>query len=426
MKKAKIALLGLGTVGSGVFKIISTTGADIRHRDNIDIEIKKILVRDKNKKRAVECDESLITDNFEDILNDPEIELVAEFMGGVTPAKDYMIKALEAGKTVVTANKECLAKHWPELNAAALKSGAGLYFEASVAGGIPIIRTIWDSMQANNIQSVMGIINGTTNYMLSTMEEKGVEYAEVLKDAQQKGYAEADPKNDVEGYDAAFKLSILSSLAFHARIPVDYIYKEGITKITKEDILYANELGYTIKLLAIGKKHDKTIEVRVHPTMIPKTHPLSSVRGAFNAVFIEGSAVGDIMLYGKGAGDLPTGSAVVSDIVIALTTAKHKYTTFRNEYDVSKELTFNFNWLSKFYVRMESLDKPGVLAKVAGIFASHDVSVATVLQKGSDGERVPLIFVTHEAREVSFMNAIEEISKLDEITAVHSTIRVEG
>jgi homoserine dehydrogenase len=423
MKNVNIALIGLGTVGSGVYKTIALQKANIEHKEGISLNLKKVLALEY----AIEIpDELKAKDFYHDIAQDPDIDIVIELIGGINPAKEFVLAALNAGKTVVTANKELLARFWPELNSAAKKSGAGLYFEASVGGGIPILRTIWDSLQANEITSVMGIINGTTNYILSKMEQDKASYEAVLKEAQQLGIAEANPKNDVEGFDAMYKLSILSSMAFHARVPVEYIYREGIVGITQEDIAYGSELGYTVKLLAIGKKRGKTIEARVHPTMIPKTHPLASVRGAFNAIYLHGNIVDDIMLYGRGAGDMPTASAVISDVVYAAGRDEHRYTTFYNEDTVSSELSFENNWESEFFLRIIVQDAPGVLAKIAGVFGQHKVSVASVMQKGQSGESVPLIFVTHKAKEISVKRAVDDISYIPEVISVANTIRVEN
>jgi homoserine dehydrogenase len=397
--------------------------ANIEHKEGISLNMKKVLAL----QYAIEIPEELkVKDFYKDVAADPDIDIVIELIGGVSPAKEFVLAALNAGKTVVTANKELLARFWPELDAAAKASGAGLYFEASVGGGIPILRTIWDSLQANEITSVMGIINGTTNYILSKMEQDRASYEAVLKEAQQLGFAEANPKNDVEGYDAMYKLSILSSMAFHARVPVEYIYREGITGITQEDIAYADELGYSVKLLAIGKKRGKTVEARVHPTMIPKTHPLASVRGSFNAIYLHCNIVNDIMLYGRGAGDMPTASAVVSDVVYAAGRDKHRYTTFYNEDRVSDELSFENNWESEFFLRFIVKDEPGVLAKIASVLGQHNVSVATVMQKGRSGEHVPLIFVTHKAKEISVKRAVDDISYIPEVISVASMIRVES
>jgi homoserine dehydrogenase len=423
MKNINIALIGLGTVGSGVYKTIAMQKANVEHKEGISLNLKKVLALEY----SIDIPEELKAQDFyRDVAGDPDIDIVIELIGGVNPAKDFVLAALTAGKTVVTANKELLARFWPELNAAAKEHGAGLYFEASVGGGIPILRTIWDSLQANEITSVMGIINGTTNYILSKMEQDKASYEAVLKEAQQLGFAEANPKNDVEGYDAMYKLSILSSMAFHARVPVEYIYREGITSITQEDIAYADELGYSVKLLAIGKKRGKTVEARVHPTMIPKTHPLASVRGAFNAIYLHGNIVDDIMLYGRGAGDMPTASAVVSDVVYAAGREEHRYTTFFNEDRVSDELSFENNWESEFFLRIIVKDAPGVLAKIANVLGQNKVSVATVMQKGQSGEHVPLIFVTHKAKEISVKRAVDDISYIPEVISVASMIRVES
>lgn len=423
MREVNIALVGLGTVGSGVYKTITAQKTNIEHKEGLTLNLKKVLALEY----SIDIPESQkAKDFYADIVQDKDIDIVIELIGGVNPAKEFILAALDAGKTVVTANKELLAQHWPELNAAAKKSGAGLYFEASVGGGIPILRTIWESLQANEITSVMGIINGTTNYILTKMEEDKQSFADVLKEAQELGMAEANPKSDVEGLDAMYKLSILSSMAFHARVPVEHIHCEGITGITQEDIAYGNELGYTVKLLAIGKKKGTTVEARVHPTMIPKTHPLASVRGAFNAIFLHGDIVDDIMLYGRGAGDMPTASAVVSDVIYAASQNKHRYTTFYNNVKVAKELSFENNWESEFFLRLIAKDEPSVLAKISGVFGTHGVSLASVMQKGQSKDSVPLIFITHKAKEISVMRAIEEIRHLPEVLSVENTIRVEN
>lgn len=422
MKQVNIALIGLGTVGSGVYKTIEMQKSYIEHKEGISLNLKKVLAL----AYSIDIPEDMkAKDFYKDIVEDETIDIVIELIGGVNPAKEFVLESLKAGKTVVTANKELLARHWPELNAAAHKSGAGLYFEASVGGGIPILRTIWESLQANELTSVMGIINGTTNYILSKMEEDKAGFEGVLKEAQALGMAEANPKNDVEGLDAMYKLSILSSMAFHARVPVEYIYCEGITSITQEDIAYGNELGYTLKLLAIGKKRGKTIEARVHPTMIPKTHPLASVRGAFNAIYLHGNIVDDIMLYGRGAGDMPTASAVVSDVIYAACQTKHRYTSFYNDVNVSSELSFENNWECEFFVRILVQDSPGVLAKIASVFGKHNVSINSVVQKGQSEESVPLIFVTHKAKEISLKRAVDDIRYIPEVLRVANVIRVE-
>ena len=422
MRQVNIALIGLGTVGSGVYKTLEIQKKRIEHKENISLNLKKVLALEY----SIDIPEELkARDYYKDIIEDESIEIVIELIGGINPAREFILAALNAGKTVITANKDLLSQHWPALNAAASKSGAGLYFEASVGGGIPILRTIWESLQANEITSLMGIINGTTNYILTRMTEDKLSYEEALAQAQAQGLAEANPKSDVEGYDAMYKLSILSSMAFHARVPIEYIYCEGITKVTQEDIAYGKELGYTVKLLAITKRKGNTIEARVHPTMIPCTHPLASVRGAFNAIFLHGNIVDDIMLYGRGAGDMPTASAVVSDVIYAAEHKKHRYTTFYNAENVSDELAFDNDWDSEYFIRVIAQDSPGVLGKIANVFGNHGVSLASVIQKGHDVDSVPLIFITHKAKELSFKKAIEEISNIDEVITVANTIRVE-
>ncbi len=422
MKQVNIALVGLGTVGAGVYKTIEMEKANIEHKEGVSLRIKKVLALEY----TVDVPESIrAKDFYKDVIGDEDIDIVIELIGGIEPAKSFILAALDAGKTVVTANKDLIAQHWPEMNAAAKKSGAGFYFEGSVCGGIPIVRAVWDSLQANEITSIMGIINGTTNYILTKMEETKASFEDVLVEAQQMGLAEANPKNDIEGFDAMYKLSILSSMAFHARVPIEYIHREGITNVTQQDIQYANELGYTVKLLAIGKKAGKTIEARVHPTMIPKTHPLASVRGSFNAVYLHGNIVDDIMLYGKGAGSMPTASAVVSDVVYAAQRDSHKYTTFYNEASVAAELSFEDNWESEFFLHFVVQDSPGVLAKISGIFANYSVSIASVIQKGHGDESVPLIFITHTAKEISVKRALEEIEHIPEVLRIANMIRVE-
>lgn len=421
MRKIGLALLGLGTIGSGVMKVLKENGELIKCREGIDIEVKKILVRNKNKKRNIEVAPALLTDDFDQIINDDSIDIIAEFMGGEMPAFTYISEALRRGKSVITANKEVIAKHWDELEEEAKKSGAGLYFEASVAGGIPIIKPLRRSLQANRIVKLMGIINGTTNFILTRMSEDGRDFDDVLKEAQRLGYVEPDPTADVEGYDARYKLSILSTLCFRNRVRVDNIYCEGIRGITADDIKYAKELGFGIKLLAIAKKLNGKIEARVHPTFIPLSHPLYAVRDSYNAIFIKGDMVGDIMFYGRGAGDLPTASAIVSDIVTAgQNNGAHH--SFRLEVEKPE---FENNWLDEYYMRLIVLDKPGVLAEIAGIFGRHNVSLDTVMQKQRDHDHATIIFITHEAREKWIHDALEEIKNSPSVISVESLIRVE-
>lgn len=423
-----LAILGFGTVGSGVYRIATENHDDILHREQLDLRVGRILVRDfEHEPNLHLAPRALFTTSVDDILNDGGIDIVVECMGGVEPARTFILRALESGKTVVTSNKEVMSKHWYEFEAAAKASGAGLYLEATVGGGIPIIRTILDSMQANNIERVMGIINGTTNYILTKMAEEGRAFDEVLREAQQLGYAEANPTADVEGYDAMYKLSILSSMAFHAHMPIDVIYREGITRLTAEDFEAAELLGYEIKLLAIGKKSGNAIEVRVHPTMVPKAHPLASVRGVFNAIFLTGHAVGDVMLYGRGAGCMPTASAVMSDVIYAChATGHHRYMTFRNDAAISNEVELVRDFACVYCIRLSVADAPGTMAAIAAVFAGHDVSLKDVLQLGERaGGSSHITFMTHTAHELSVQAALDEIRRLPCVHEVESVIRAE-
>jgi homoserine dehydrogenase len=421
MRNVKIAILGMGTVGSGIYALIEKEKKHIEHKEGISLQIVKVLA----KAYSIDIPQELKAADIDEIINDKEIGIVAEVMGGIHPAKEFIMRALSAGKTVVSANKELIAQHWPELEKTAREAGAGFYFEASVGGGIPILRAIWDSLQANSIESVYGIINGTTNYILSKMADEGREFHDVLKEAQALGYAEADPTSDVDGFDSMYKLSILASMAFHARVPVEYIYREGISGITKEDIEVGRELGYEVKLLAIGKRQGNAIQMRVHPTMIPKDHPLASIKGSFNSIFLDGSAVGEMMFYGRGAGDMPTASALVSDMIYSLNACKHKYSTFYNEEKLSGEIIIENNWETKAFIRMGVQDRPGVLASIASVLGKNNVSLESVLQKGKGKDCVPLILVTHIAREAAIRRAIAEIEKLPDVVSVYSCIRVE-
>ena len=423
----RLGFLGLGNVGSGVYRVLQENGAAYLHRENLDIRVKRILVRDVQKQRDVAVDPKLLTERLEDVIDDADIDIVVEFMGGEEPALSHLLAALSRGKTVVTANKEVVAKHWDVLEQKARAHHAGLYFEASVAGGIPILRTLWDSLQGNEIDSVIGIINGTTNYILTKMSEEGKTYGEVLQEAQRLGLAEPDPTADVEGFDAMYKLSILSSIAFDAHVPLEKIYREGISHITPEDILYASELGLVPKLLAIGKKRGGAIEARVHPTLIPKEHPLASVRDAYNAIFLHGNAVDNLMFYGRGAGAYPTASAILGDVIHAAhTLAQPRYMRFNDPKERGEEVRFEDDWMTECFIHTQVQDKPGVLAKIAGILGAHGVSLASVFQISHGQGEVPLIFVTHKASEKALQDAVKELGMLPDVVRVANMIRVEG
>jgi homoserine dehydrogenase len=426
MKKVKIALLGIGNVGSGVWKILSTNSEEISKRSGYEIEIAKVLVRDKTKKRFDEIPTELLTTEINEILEDDSIKIVVELMGGTHPAKEFMLKAIKLGKHVVTANKLVIATEGDELIDAAREKGVLLRYEGSVAGGIPIIHGINESLTANKIEKILGIINGTTNYILTKMSLEGMDYDTALKEAQEKGFAEADPTSDVEGYDAVYKLSILASLAFDTKINANAVYREGITKIKPVDIEYAKEFGYVIKLLAIVKDKDGVLELRVHPAMIPSRHPLANVNDSFNAIFIKGNAVGDLMLYGRGAGDLPTGSAVVSDIISILRSDMGNLLPSENKVE-SSIMKFKTMEQTKceYYVRISVQDVPGTLGEISSIFGKYGVSVSSVIQKGRKSFQVPLVFVTHDTYEININNAVDEIKKLPTVHNIENIIRVE-
>ncbi|PWM48461.1 MAG: homoserine dehydrogenase [Bacillota bacterium] len=427
MKTIGVAILGLGVVGSGTYKILTEHREFYKRTQNVDISVESVL--EINRQRALDLgvEESKISDNIAEVVSNPNVDIVVEVIGGVEPARSFVLAALHSGKTVVTSNKELFCKYWHELEKAAKRTNAGLYFEASCVGGVPIIRTLVDGMQANVLHELTGIINGTTNYILTRMTREGLGYQEALKDAQALGYAEKNPTADVEGYDAAYKLSILASLAFHTKVPLDKIYREGITQISRQDIAYGDELGYVLKLLAIGKNDGAgNIEVRVHPAFIRKDHPLASVNDSFNAVFLKGDSVGDIMLYGRGAGALPTGSAIVSDVIYAATHSEAKYATFKNTQSAEQGVKFVTDFRSRYYIRFTAKDRPGVLAKVAGIFAKYNISIIDLIQKGEDMDTIPIILITHETGELAVRRAMDKIGQLEDVTEVNSVIRVGG
>ncbi|MBO5068680.1 MAG: homoserine dehydrogenase, partial [Clostridia bacterium] len=384
-------------------------------------------VLELNKERALSLgvEESKIASSIEEVVSNPSVDIVVEVIGGTGVAKTFVTKALMSGKTVVTSNKELFAKHWPELEAEAKKMNAGLFFEASCVGGVPIKRTLQDGMQANKILSIKGIINGTTNYILTKMANEGSTYEEALKEAQRLGYAEFNPTADVEGFDATYKLSILSSLAFNKKICIENVYREGITAVTKEDIAYGKEMGYTLKLLGIGKDTEKGVEVRVHPTFVKNDNPLASVNDSFNAVHLVGDAVGEIMLYGRGAGALPTGSAIVSDVIFAAKHDEYFYATFENNEKGNKETKFVSDFTSKYYIRLTVKDMTGVLSKIAGAFAKYDVSLAEVKQVAVSEGKAQIIVNTHLCSESSVKKTLEKLSNLDEVIEINGTIRME-
>ena len=425
MDTIKIALLGAGTVGSGVVRTLAMNADTIAGRSGAQIVVSKILVRDAKKHRP-ELRGIPLTDNFDEILNDEEISIVVEVMGGLAPARDYMLRAMNAGKHVVTANKDVIAQHLTELYAAADQNSVDFLYEASVGGGIPIIKPLKECLTANSITEIMGVVNGTTNYMLTKMTEKLVIYDAVLRRAQEKGYAEANPSADVDGLDAARKAAILASLAFDTVIGFEDVSVEGISHITEDDIEYGLNLGYVIKLLAVGRNTDEGIDVRVHPVFLPKTHPLASVNGVFNAIFVRGNVIGDAMFYGRGAGSLPTASAVVADIIeiardiVSGTAGRMKYRIGEKKKLCPVEQT-----RSSYYLRLVVADEPGVLGEIAMTFGRAGVSLKSVIQaRWTENGDAEIVAVTHIVTHAAASAAADALRALPVVREVRSLIRV--
>lgn len=422
-KTIKAALLGLGTVGGGVYKLVQRQKEEMVKKSGANLEITRILVHNMNKQREG-VDVSLLTDNWKEIVEDPEISIVIEVMGGIEPAKTMILEALCAGKNVVTANKDLVAVHGRELLDAAQENQVDFLFEAAVAGGIPIIRPLKQCLAANEIDEVIGIVNGTTNYILTKMFEDGMDFSEALAKATELGYAEADPTADVEGLDAGRKVAILASIAFHSRVVFDDVYTEGITKISAKDVAYAKEFGSVIKLLGVAHNREDGIEVAVYPMMLPKNHPLASVRDSFNAVFVHGDALDDAMFYGRGAGELPTASAVMGDLIDIIRdiqfscTGRISCTCYKNTPVKSSDDVKN-----KFFVRMQVTNKPGVLARIASMFGEHKVSISKVIQKVITGGVAELVIVTEAVKEYHMQDALMHLREMDTTQEISSVIR---
>jgi homoserine dehydrogenase len=429
MHQIGIGIAGLGTVGGGVYKHLTRNRALLMERLGLELTVRKIVVRDENKSRNVSAPKELLTTSWRELIDDPAVQIVVELMGGVEDALDLILSALEKRKTVVTGNKALLAEHGKEVFQAATRYKVPVFFEAAAAGGIPIIKTVREAFIGNHIESIHGIINGTSNYILSRMTEAGIGFSEALKQAQELGYAEADPTLDVNGWDAAHKAIILASLAYGFWVSTDRIYVEGIEKITAADIRFANDLGYRIKLLAIIKADERgEIEVRVHPTLIPKGHVLASVGGVFNALAVHGDVVGDTLFYGRGAGQDPTASAVISDIAeaaLAIDTPRQSYGfTPHGLYGTCKSID---QIVSQYYLRISVIDQPGVLAHVAGVLGAHRIGISSVIQpEAHEGESVPLVLMIHDATNAQMQSALKEIAALDCVKKAPQMIRVEA
>lgn len=424
LKNIKVALLGVGTVGTGVYKLIENQKEEMEMKVGANISVAKVLVRDKSKKREG-IDSSLLVDSWEDIINDDEIQVVVEVMGGIEPARTYIMEALAAGKHVVTANKDLVAEHGKELLDEAAAHQCDFLFEASVAGGIPIIRPLKQCLAGNHLSEVIGIVNGTTNFILTKMAQDGMEFDDALALATELGYAEADPTADIEGYDAGRKVAIMASIAFNSRVTFSDVYTEGITRISATDIKYAKEMGCTIKLLGVAKNTETGIEVRVHPMLIPLNHPLASVNDSFNAVFVHGDAVDDAMFYGRGAGELPTASAVMGDIIDVARDLLYGCTgrihcTCYKDLPIKKITEIE----SKYFLRVLVADKPGVLAKIADTLGKNNVSIAQVVQKNTKDGTAELVVITDKVLEQDFVNALTDIREMETTEEISTIIRV--
>lgn len=421
-KTLKVGMLGCGVVGSEVARLIVANQSDLAARSGAKLELVKVGVRNLNRANV---SKELLTTDLESIVKDANIDLIIEVIGGIEPARSLILSAFENGKSVVTANKALLAKHGGELFAAADKNGVDLYYEASVAGAIPILRPLRESLVGDRVQRVMGIVNGTTNFILTKMDESGAAFGDALKEAQSLGFAEADPTADVEGFDAAAKAAILAGLAFHSRVTDADVFREGISNITAMDVAVAKSLDLVVKLLAIAELSDGKISVRVHPTLISRSHPLAAVREAFNAVFVESESAGAMMFYGRGAGGAPTASAILGDLVAV---ARHRVSGGlgpRESDYADLAIAPMGSTKTRYLIRLDVADRPGVLASVAQTFAKHEVSIQTVRQTGR-GDNAELIVMTHKASDAALASTVADLSSLDAVKDVASVIRVEG
>ena len=423
-KIVKVALLGAGTVGSGVYELVKERQKDFPYICGTQIELAKILVRDASKEReGIPSD--LLTDSWEEIIADDSISIIIEVMGGIEPAKSYLLEAMKAGKQVVTANNDSIAEHGHELLDTAEKYDCDFKFEAAVAGCVPIIQVLKQSMSSENITEIMGIVNGTTNYILTRMTQSGMSYDEALKEATDLGYAEADPTADVDGLDAGRKIAIMASIAFHSRVTFSDVYIEGIRNITAKDIFYAKEFNSVIKLVGIARKDENGIEVKVLPILIPQEHPLATVNDSFNAVFVHGTASDDTMYYGRGAGKRPTASAVTGDLC---TVARHIIEKHSNLHVCScyKELPIKNiqDTYSRFFLRMQVADRPGVLANITSVFGTSQVSIAQIIQKSRQNGNAELVIITDKVKELYFSDALNILKRLSIVNSISSLIRV--
>jgi homoserine dehydrogenase len=423
--EVRIGMLGCGTVGSAVARMLSEHGEDIERRAGVRLRIARVAVRDPRRERDVPLPEDAFTTDGASIVDAPDIDVVLELLGGLEPARAFLLRALGGGKPVVTANKELLAEAGKQLFDAADSAGRDIRFEAAVAGGIPLIAPLKESLAGERIARVLGIVNGTTNYVLTQMSDRGSTFDEALADAQRLGYAEADPTADIDGFDAAAKCAILASIAFNTRVVGGDVYREGIAGVTPQDIADATRLGYVVKLLAIAELEDGEVSARVHPAMIPASHPLASVRDAFNAVFVEGAKVGQLMFYGRGAGGDPTATSVVGDLVAVARNLAFGGRAIGCTCALDRPIRSMDHTTGQYYLNLDVEDRPGVLAEIAEAFGRNGVSIERVWQEGF-GEEATLVFITHRAREGAFQDAVAELRGLPSVRAVASMLRVEG
>lgn len=422
----RIGLLGCGIVGSGVLRMLDANADDIAQRIGARIEVAAVVVRSPSKKRDIPASmEPLLGTDARAVVEDPSIDVIVEVMGGIEPARSLILDSLRSGKRIVTANKELLASLGKDLFDAADAAGMDLRFEGAVAGGIPLIRPLKEGLAGDKIHKIMGIVNGTTNFILTRMSEDGLEFGEALAEAERLGYTELDPSADIEGFDPAAKCAILASIAFNSRVVSGDVYREGISNVTATDIAFAKRLGYEVKLLAIAEEHDGAISARVHPAMVPVAHPLASVRENLNAVFVEGERVGELMFYGRGAGGNPTATSVVGDIADVARNVVRGAKGIGCTCYLSKPVRSMDESFGQYYMLLEVADLPGVLAAVADVFAKHNVSIRSVWQEGH-GEGAQLVLITHRAREGDLQQTVEALRGLPAVTEVQSVMRVEG
>jgi len=423
-----IGILGLGTVGCGTLEVLRRNASLITQRAGCELHVARIATKHPDKPRPIPLDRSILTGDVHEVLNDPDIHIVVELIGGIEPARDYVLRAIAAGKSVVTANKELIAKHGTDITDAADRAGVDFLFEGSVGGGIPLIKPLRESLVGNRVQQLMGIVNGTTNYILTKMARDGGDFEAVLAEAQSLGYAEPDPSADVDGYDAMYKLAILASIAFSTPVDIRDIYHDGIRHVDVRDIEYARELGFVIKLIALGRQHpDGELELRVHPTLLPVDHPLANVNDVHNAVLVHGDAVGDVMFYGPGAGAEPTGSAVVGDMVEA---ARNFRRNARGRILHAPVHTSKVkDWAefeTRFCLRMQVTDRPGMLAQIASVFGQKGVSLESIVQRRTDGDCAEIFWMTHCTSQRAMARSIGEFNRLEAVREVSSVLRVEG